>query len=48
MKECLLILCAAVVMLAVYPAMKQLDDFVELCLRHQEEDDSREDDDGAV
>lgn len=43
MKECLLILCAAAVVLAACPAMKQLDDFMELCLRHREETDARED-----
>ena len=43
MKECLLILCTAAVMLAARPAMKQLDDFVELCLRHREETEARKD-----
>ena len=45
MRECLLILCAAAVMLAASPAMKQLVDFVELCLR--EENDTRDDDGGV-
>ena len=44
MKECLLILCAAAVMLAACPAMKQLDDFVELCIRHREEAEDRQED----